>query len=387
MFRVRSPRARHAGTFAVALLLLAAPCAWGQTDEERAGARAAASEGLKAFEAKKWTEALDLFRRAESLVHAPPHLLYMARANTQLGHLVEAHELYERIKNENITPDKPRAFQQAHTDAETELAALEPSIPYVKVVVNGAGSKPVTMTVDGTPVNSALLGVSRPIDPGEHKFQATAEGLKSEVASLVVKKGEQQQVVLELHPAPGTPAPVAVAPAAPGSAGAATAPPPSAAPPSAGAPTAPAPVAAASASASPSPSPSGAPPAESNGARIGSYAAFGLGAVGLGVGIAFVVIGNHSASQANALCNGPMGECPLSQKSTITQHDSDAKTDRTIGIVGFAVGGAALATAVTLLFVGGHEGGSPHATVGDARSPVVVQPWVGFGSAGLNGSF
>src|SRR5512146_2478764 len=63
-----------------------------QANEERVGARAAAVEGAKAFSEKRWADAIDFFKRAESLVHAPPHLLYMARAQAQIGQLVEARE-------------------------------------------------------------------------------------------------------------------------------------------------------------------------------------------------------------------------------------------------------------------------------------------------------
>ena len=74
--------------FLALALLTAAPMADAQTNSERAGARAAAGEGLKAFNEGRHAEAIDLFTRAESLVHAPPHLLYIARANEKLGWLV-----------------------------------------------------------------------------------------------------------------------------------------------------------------------------------------------------------------------------------------------------------------------------------------------------------
>lgn len=373
-----------AGAAGTLVLSVSSP-AWAQTDDDRSGARAAASEGLKAFDAKKWADALDLFRRAESLVHAPPHLLYMARANVQLGHLVEAHELYERIRNENITPDKPHAFQQAHADAETELAALEPSIPYVKVVVAGGGSKAVALTVDGAPVNAALIGVARPIDPGEHKLQATAEGLKSDVASVVLKKGETQTVTLELRPSPSTPAPAVVPPTPAPPPAAATPPAPIAPPPAASPPPSPPPPDVSQ------PAPSPAPPSSgsgSSGARIGSYVSFGVGAVGVGVGVALLVVSHSKESQATDLCTLPNGGCPGKDENQIKSLDSDSKSDRAISIVGFAVGGAAIVTGVALLFVhGGSESGAPHAAAAHRDLGLVVHPWVSLGSAGLSGSF
>jgi hypothetical protein len=80
---MRSKRRRlRALTIAVPLLcgfLHAAPT-WAQNDEDRAGARTMATEGAKAFAAQRWSEAIDLFTRAEALVHAPSHLLFLARA-------------------------------------------------------------------------------------------------------------------------------------------------------------------------------------------------------------------------------------------------------------------------------------------------------------------
>src|SRR5579883_2443273 len=48
--------------------------------------------------------------RAEALVHAPTHLLYIARTEAKLGQLVEASETYARIQHEALAPDAPKAF-------------------------------------------------------------------------------------------------------------------------------------------------------------------------------------------------------------------------------------------------------------------------------------
>src|SRR5262245_54119442 len=51
----------QAAAITILLLLssIGAP-AWGQTDEEIAGARAAAQEGLKAFRERRWSDSVDL---------------------------------------------------------------------------------------------------------------------------------------------------------------------------------------------------------------------------------------------------------------------------------------------------------------------------------------
>lgn len=362
---------RRRGALAVAALLAFASTplvAHAQTDDERAGARAAASEGLKAFEAKKWSDAIDLFTRAESLVHAPPHLLYLARANVQLGHLVKARELYLKIRNENITADKPKAFQEAKADAETELAALEPTLAYVKVIVNGAVGKPFSMTVDGAPVSSALAGVSRPIDPGDHQFQVIAQGFKSDVVLRSIKKGASESVTLDLKPSAD-----AVLPVAGGSESQ----------------SGPAPAPAPSTTLNPAPGAATEQPStgeSAGGVRVASYVLIGVGVVGVGIGTALALVANGQKSDGDSKCNLPGGGCPGALETQINQTDDAAKRNFAISYVGFAVGGAALVTGVALLFVGHGGPAKEGAHVGGTLSPA-VHPWVGPGSAGLAGTF
>src|SRR5215216_760448 len=125
------------GTILVAAGMITAPSARAQTREQKAGARAAADAGGDAFDAGKYAEAADLFERAERLVHAPPHLLYAARAHVKLGHLVEARELYLSLTRERLPDSTPRAFRDAQQMGEKELADVEPRLPYVSVVVQG----------------------------------------------------------------------------------------------------------------------------------------------------------------------------------------------------------------------------------------------------------
>src|SRR5579862_1437501 len=84
-----------------------------QTDEARAAARAAATEGLHALQEGRFKDAVDLCTRAESLMHAPTHLLLIARAQAKLGNLVEAQEAYIKIERDHLAPNAPRAFMDA----------------------------------------------------------------------------------------------------------------------------------------------------------------------------------------------------------------------------------------------------------------------------------
>src|SRR4051812_42023231 len=192
----RVGRARHFGGVILVLAGMSglSSVSSAQSDEERAAARQAAMEGIKALREQHYSTAVDLLTRAESVIHAPTHLLYLARAQVGLGQLVRARENYLKIVKENIDASKPKAFHDAKQDAEKELAALEPRIPVITAVVEGAPGKAVTVTLDGTKMSAALIGLPRPVDPGEHKLLATAEGLTSEVVTVMMKEGGNERV-------------------------------------------------------------------------------------------------------------------------------------------------------------------------------------------------
>ncbi|MEO6603218.1 MAG: hypothetical protein ABIQ16_25260, partial [Polyangiaceae bacterium] len=154
-------------------LLLTASLAHAQTDLERATARDAANNGRGAFDAGQYEKSIDSFTRAESLVHAPPHLLFLARAQAKLGRLVAAHETYLKITRETLKPNAPRAFRDAQAAAELELPALDARLPYVTVTLQGAPSDGVTVQMDSTSLPAAMIGIPLPADPGQHTFKAS----------------------------------------------------------------------------------------------------------------------------------------------------------------------------------------------------------------------
>jgi hypothetical protein len=336
-----------------------------QTDEQRAGARSLATEGAQAFNEGRFKDAVDLFAKAESLVHAPPHLLFMARAHTKLGQFVKAREAYMKIVKEQLPPNAPQAFRDAQATAEEERKQVEPHIGRLTIKVEGAESaKDLTVAVDGQPVSTVLLGVPQPMDPGHHTVTATATGFKAAPATVTLKDAGQGAVTLKLESDGSLPPPVA-APAATPTSTALTMPPPTT-----------------------TPSDSGA--SGSNGLRIGSYVGFGVGVAGLALGTVFVLKSASNRSDADKAtqdleatgCSTTGGRpacdanSPLAEK--VAQHDKDAKNAQTIGIIGYVVGGVGVAAGVTLFVLSMNK---------DKQSAAYVAPYVGPGAIGLRGAF
>jgi hypothetical protein len=350
---------RVLGSIALAgVLLIYSPLAQAQSDEQRANARALADQGAQAFSEQRWQDAIDLFERAESLIDAPTHLLFGARAHAQLHHYVKARELYLRIIREQLGPDAPRAFLNAQASANQELGDIGPHIGQLTIAVRGADPKLAKVTLDGAAVQSVLIGVARPIDPGSHRITAEAPGFAAQSKDIVVTDAGKASVVLELVPGDSQPAPSsALAPET------------------------------SAHNLAPVQSDSRGAPSDvgtsSNGKRIAAYTAFGVGAVGLGVGAAFWATSASKRSQADqkfADCGGPTG-CtngnPLSQQ--VTTLDNSARSAQALSIVGFAVGGLAASAGVVLFVLSQHHEPS--------SSGVTVVPRLGLGSAGVTGTF
>jgi hypothetical protein len=325
------------------------------TDAERAGARAAANQGADAFDQGKWAEAVELFTRAEALVHSPIHLSYIARAHLKLGHWVEAYELFNRIKREPLEAPISAPAANAVADANRQLSTLDAQLPYVTVLVKGTDTQGVSVTMDGAPMPSALIGVSHPVNPGPHKFRATSATQASSEQTVEIKPAARQTIELVLAPtAAATPvAPVAAVSAPPASSTAAPEPPPS--------------------------------PAGNSGSslRVGGYVALGVGVVGVGLGTVFLLSANSKQKDADAAFDACGGSCTPADRTKIDGLDSDAATGKTLALTSFVVGGLGLATGATLLVLSGKRKSSEPAALLTPR----VEPWIGYSTLGLRGTF
>lgn len=165
------------------------------TDADRAAARDLFTEGSQLQTQGKFAEALDRFQRSNAVFPAPTTYLHIAQCEVALAKLVEGAESYRAIMNTKIPAGAPQAFFDAQKAAASELALVEPRVPRAKImIVDGA---PISVLVDGQPLNLALLGVARPIDPGAHKVVGTSRAGTVE-QSFTIKEKEQLEVKLSL---------------------------------------------------------------------------------------------------------------------------------------------------------------------------------------------
>jgi hypothetical protein len=327
-----------------------------QTPEERAGARASARAGVEAYDAGRYAESLDRFSRAEKLVHAPTHLLYLARTNAKLGYLVRAQEAYQQLIREQLGASAPQAFRDAQVAAERELAEIALKIGSVTVAVTGlAEPSRATVTMDGVAISSALIGIPFPADPGKHVFVASADGYSSQSVEQNLSEGGKETIELRLQATANASSTPEVAP-------------------------------------QPSDTTSGAratestegagPNADRSSLKIPAFAALGVGVLGIGAGTYFVFARGKANDDASSEYHSCAPDCSASQQQRIDDLDSKAASHGTLSLVSYVLGGVGAAAGITLLVLdAGRSDTSKSASASELRG------WVGPGSLGLSGSF
>ncbi len=304
---------RQAGSavfLVAAVLAFVAPREAIAVEQDRSGARSAAEEGAKAFEEGRYDDAVRFLKKAESLVHAPPHLLFLARAYQAQGHLVQAQESYMAIVSEKLSASAPDAFHDAQKEANVELEAIQARIPKLTISVAEEYAD-LVVTVDDKPVSSTLVDVPTPIDPGEHVVVVSARGKVRAEQRITLKEGARESLSFALEDAAG-----------------------------------PAPTAAATAT---TPGADATPAYENDSRSTWGYALLGGGIVFVGVGSYFGLAAKSQKDDAlgdDDLCGGP--GCTERGREEIDA----AITKSRIATGGFALGAAALGVGTYLLLTG-----------------------------------
>jgi hypothetical protein len=312
-------------------------------DVDRNAARNLAGQAKDSFDRGDYETARDLFHRAYALVQAPTISIYEARALVKLGRLVEAEEAYTRTVRTQLDGESSEQFRKAVREAEPELAALQPRIPRLTIVVSGDGARDPSLkvTLDGDRVKSALIGVEMPVNPGRHSLNAQAGAGRVTQQTLTIQEREHQRV--ELSVARAAPSPLAV-----------------------------------SGGAQPSVRRELAPaPALERGASWQlktALVAGGVGVAGLGMGVLTGVMASSRYRTAERECQAHVCEPGSAGDDAIVSF----RTLRAISTVGYVIGGVGAAAGVALFLT---APSSPRA------STASLGLYLGSNRAGIAGSF
>lgn len=167
-------------------------------DATRAAARNLGEQGIQAYRANDFATADAKLDRAYRLFSTPTLALWGARARVKLGNLVEAAERYRDALRASDAIGDSAAQKDAQKNAAKELDALSPRIPSLTIQLDNAEPSEVTITLDDAPISSALIGVPRPTNPGQHQLVAKRGDERYEKSVQLLEK-EQESVRFEFR--------------------------------------------------------------------------------------------------------------------------------------------------------------------------------------------
>ena len=305
-FRSRlDPRRRWLHLALIGALLSCSSTGHAEDAETRTAARDLATQGAQAFDAGRFAEASDFFRRAHELVPAPSIALLWARSLAKVGQLLEAIDIYEQTARFKLAEDAPEAYALAVETARDEIEGVRHRLPRLKVTVLGLANGDVAqVTMDDKPTPEALLGVERPVNPGQHRIEARLAGQLRARRELSLAEGESQQIELDLRREPAHKPQILAR--------------------------------------------EGSASLETSGylsRRTWGYIGLGVGALGLGIGTYTGLTALHHKSDLDSVCHPA---CPRSSAADL----DGFRTNRTISYLSFGVGIVAAGTGIVLLSLG-----------------------------------
>src|SRR5688572_7720342 len=190
---------RRLSTAVCAITLLLAPgvvLGAPPTADDREIARALADKGAELFDAGKYQESIDFFRKADERVHAPTFTLAIAQAHAKLGRLIEAREHYQKVIDDKLPPSPPPSFIEAQATATREIDDLARRIPTLQIVVTGATPSSVKVTIDGAPVDAFDQPMAQ--NPGAHEIVVTPATGAAVTKSVSLREGATERVEIAL---------------------------------------------------------------------------------------------------------------------------------------------------------------------------------------------
>jgi hypothetical protein len=333
-----------AATVALSLTFasVAPSSAWAEpTAADRERARTLLDLGDQKAASQDWEGALKAYKVADEVMRVPTTGVARGKALEKLGRLLEAKDVLLGVTRYPTHPDEPAAFTSAREEAARLAAALTPRVPELTVQISGLGEGVTPkVAIDGHDVLPDMLAVPIKIDPAEHSLTASAPGYLPIEQKVTLAESEKKSIELAFAPDPNAGA-VTTPGAAPGT-------------------------------------PSSVAVDQSSKSRALMWIGFGVGAAGVAAGSVTGLMAMSAEKSAEDQCINKV--CPPAAQSDI----DSSKQLGTISTIAFGVGVVGLGVGVWQLIAtsGGQTSGQDQA----ANEPA-FQPIVGLGQLGVRGRF
>lgn len=332
-----------------ALTIAHATPARAQNEGGAAAAESLFQEGRRLMDAKRYSEACPKLVASHKLAPGVGTLLNLADCYEKDGKLASAWARF----HEAIALAQRLGRRDREQTAKERADKIEPRLIKLSIVAKDSN---LDVKLDGNALDSAALGSPVPVDPGKHLVEASAKGKKPFSATIDVSDRSRSPSIeipaLEAEPEakkdPVVTPPVEDKPA----------------------------------------------DESGNDGRTQRI----IGVVGVGVGVAGVVVGSIFGLKTSSTWDEAKTHCTgLECDRTGVELATDAKNSGTISTIGFIAGGALIAGGLVLFFTAPHgSSGSPktgaradsHGHTGGATArPGTARVGVGPGSIVVGGTF
>jgi hypothetical protein len=335
-----------AALIAAALALPGSARAAEPTAADKETARALVAKGQSLYDAKDYPGALKAFRAAHAIMGLPTTGVPLGKAEIELGLLVEARDTLLEVTRYPKKPSEPEAFARARTEAARLADTISGRIATIELSFSSAApGAPGAVIIDGVEIPLEAVSAPRRVNPGKHNIIVRVEGHDLASVDVVVGEGESKTVPITLHEQ--------------GQNASAAPPPP---PP-------------------PEQQPTQPPPPSTTKTSPLVYIGFGVGGAGIVAGAITGLMAMSSASSAKDQCIDT--RCHASAQDDI----DSAKTTGTISTIAFGVGIVGIGVGIYGLLSPSHV--EAHVGSNEPRKPqgLTITPAFGPGSFSLHGSF
>lgn len=295
---------------------------------DSAAAQALYDEGKALMSESRYEEACPKLEESQRLESGSGTLIHLAECYEHLGRTASAWSTFLKAAAAAKNIGNLERAQVARDRAD----ALAATVPRLQINVPAASRVPgLVVQRDGSPLGAPQWGLSTPVDPGQHRIEATAPD-RSPWATVVTIAGNSQVQKIEVPPLEA----VTVAPE--------------------------------DAERQPARGDALAPqsvgneprePAGLGAQRTWAIVAAGIGVVGLGVGTAYGLKSMSKKDEASRHCDG--SGC---RDQTGVDLKAAAIDAGNVSTVGFIVGLAGVATGSVLWLTAGAEGDAPRVGIG-----------------------
>lgn len=191
-------RVRSVAALVGLYVLMLGAAAAGQASQREApeqAARELGRRGLEAVASGDFWSAEERLSQAIALHDAPRWRLGRARARRGLGRLMSAADDYQAVLHASSQAGRLAAASDERAQAQSELAALEPSIPFLRIELVGGDA---IIKVGGVHWPAAALARPQPIDPGDYRIEALLASGEVLAQSVTIDPGRVESVRFDL---------------------------------------------------------------------------------------------------------------------------------------------------------------------------------------------